>query len=190
MKYKDINDYELIYYVRDNDDKSLELLFKKYEPVIYKYASLFYRKYKYTGLSYEDLIQEARIGLMNAIKSFNDAHSLFYSFALLCIERQLINYTKSHNTLKNYPLNYSNIEINDRTEFIDNSDVDSILLENEKYFECKNLLKFNLSIVYELRYNGFSFNEISMLLDIPKTTVDGRISLIRKYLKNSLNLKF
>lgn len=190
MDYKNINDYELLYYVRDNDDSALELLFKKYEPIILKYASIFYKKYKYIGISYDDLIQEAKIGLMNAINSFKDDQSLFYSFALICIERQLINYTKSHNTLKNYPLNYSNVEINDRNDFADNTKVDGILLENEKFFECKNLLNFNLSIVYELRYNGFSFKEIANLLNIPKSTVDGRISLIRKYLKNNLNINF
>lgn len=190
MNYKNINDYELLYYVKENDDAALNLLFKKYEPIINKIASKFYRKYKYIGICYDDLVQEARIGLMNAINSFDDDYSLFFSFASICVERQLINYTKSHNTMKNYPLNNSNIDSNFKEDFVDSIKVDEILMENEKYFECKNLLKFNLSIVYELRYNGFSFKEISKLLDVPRSTIDGRITLIRKYLKNNLNIQF
>ena len=190
MNYKNINDYELLYYVKENDDNALNTLFNKYDPVINKLASKYYRKYKYIGITYEDLIQEARIGLMNSIKSFDDEQSLFYSFCVLCIERQLINYTKSYNRLKNYPLNSSTGEIPKGFDFVDNTDVDQILLENEKYFECKNYLKFNLSIVYELRYNGFSFKDISKLLGAPRSTIDGRISLIRKYLHNNLKVKF
>lgn len=190
MNYKNINDYELLYYVKENDDNALNTLFNKYEPVINKLASKYYNKYKYIGITYDDLVQEARIGLMNSIKSFDDEQSLFYSFTVLCIERQLINYTKAHNRLKNYPLNSSNVFSSKRIEYVEDSNIDDILLENEKYFECKNYLKFNLSIVYELRYNGFSFKDISKLLDIPRSTVDGRISLIRKYLHNNLKVKF
>ena len=190
MNYKNNNDYELLYYVKENDDEALNTLFVKYDPIINKLSNKYYKKYKYIGIDYDDLVQEARIGLMNSIKSFDDEQSMFYSFTILCIERQLINYTKSHNRLKNYPLNTSNNTIPYKECFIENSRIDEILLENEKYFECKNILNYKLSIVYELRYNGFSFKDIAKLLDIPRSTVDGRISLIRKYLYNNLKVKF
>lgn len=190
MNYKNINDYELLYYVKENDEYALNTLYNKYEPVINKLASKYFKKYKYIGITYEDLLQEARIGLMKAIKNFDDDQSLFYSFALLCIERNLINYTKSFNRLKNYPYNSLNTFLPRNEEYVDNSVVDEVLLENEKFFECKNVLKFDLSIVYELRYNGFSFKDISRLLDLPRSTIDGRISLIRKYLYNNLKVKF
>ena len=190
MNYKNINDYELLYYVKENDDEALNTLFVKYDPIINKLSNKYYKKYKYIGITYDDLVQEARIGLMNSIKNFDDEQSMFYSFTLLCIERQLINYTKSYNRLKNYPLNTSSINISIKDSFVDNRKIDEILLENEKYFECKNSLNHKLSVVYELRYNGFSFKDIASLLDIPRSTVDGRISLIRKYLYNNLKVKF
>ena len=34
MDYKDYNDYELIYMVRENDDSSYDILFQKYIPII------------------------------------------------------------------------------------------------------------------------------------------------------------
>ena len=91
MNYKNINDYELLYYVKENDDNALNTLFNKYDPVINKLASKYYRKYKYIGITYEDLIQEARIGLMNSIKSFDDEQSLFYSFCVISIRIVHIN---------------------------------------------------------------------------------------------------
>ena len=48
----------------------------------------------------------------------------------------------------------------------------------------KYLFNIKDSAVLELRYNGFSYNEISSLLDIPLSTVDGRLYKIRKYLQS------
>ena len=92
--------------------------------------------------------------------------------------------------MKNYPLNYSlsddvfNYVKEDNCSY----EVDSILTENELFFECKNCLSFNQSIVFELRYNNFTYKEISILLDLPLSTIDGRLCLIRKKLKSILNI--
>lgn len=191
MKYKDINDYELCYLVRENDDDAMNLLFKKYDSVINKISSAFYKNYQYIGIDYEDLVQEARIGLIKALKGYNDEQALFFTYVNICVERQLITYCRNYNNLKNYPLNFS---IGDDFLFkFSGSDISSnysefILMENEYFLECKNKLKFNQSIVFELRYNDFSYKEIAKLLDIPLSTVDGRLQLIRKKLKNSLKV--
>ncbi len=191
MNYKNINDYEMVYLVKENDEEALNVLFKKYEGVMFKLASKYFFKFKYIGISFDDLIQEARVGLLNALNNFKDDQSLFFSFASLCIERQIISYCRSYNTLKNYPLNFSVDEgIRIKDKFIYNIDIDGILMENEKFFESKNLLNFEQSLVFELRYNGFSYKEIAKLLDIPITTVDGRITMIRKCLKNNINITF
>ena len=46
MKYKNYNDYELIYMVKENDDFSYDALYKKYMPIIKSIAYDFYIKYK------------------------------------------------------------------------------------------------------------------------------------------------
>ncbi len=191
MNYKNINDFELIYLVKENDENSLKILLDKYSNVLYKLSRKYYSKYKYIGISFDDLIQESRISFMKALYDFKDEQSLFYSYVLLCVERHLITYCRSYNTLKNYPLNYSLCDqVFDYAEVYNNGYIDDILMENERFFECKNLLKFEYSIIFELKYNGFSYKEIAKLLDIARSTVDGRISLIRKKLRNNLNFKF
>ena len=43
MKYKQYNDYELIYMVRENDDSSRDILYQKYIPIIHHLANNFYQ---------------------------------------------------------------------------------------------------------------------------------------------------
>ena len=54
--------------------------------------------------------------------------------------------------------------------------------END-FVKLKNLFDDKCSSVFELRYNGFSYKEISTLLDIPISTVDGRMCKIRTILR-------
>lgn len=191
MNYKNINDYELIYLVKENNEESLKILLSKYESILYNVSLKYYRKFKYIGLSLDDLLQESKIAFIKSLNNFNDDQSLLYSYVILCIDRHLISYCRSYNTLKNYPLNFSlSDEVLETATSYNSLNLDNILMDNELFFECKNSLNFNQSIVFELKFNGFTYKEISLLLDIPKTTVDGRISLIRKKLRNNLNIKF
>ena len=85
------------------------------------------------------------------------------------------------NVKKNYYLNNS----------ISIEDCDSLLFDNFNYFDeeqlfvnFKNLLSFKCSIVFELKNNGFKVREISKLLDLPVSTVNGRISKINRTLRS------
>ena len=54
--YRDLNDYELIYMVEENDD-ARELLFDKYKPIVKKMASKYKMEASKVGLDIDDLIQ-------------------------------------------------------------------------------------------------------------------------------------
>ena len=55
--YTDLNDYEILYMVRENDEDASELMYKKYMPVVYKTVSGFIEAAKKVGLEKEDLEQ-------------------------------------------------------------------------------------------------------------------------------------
>ena len=55
-------------------------------------------------------------------------------------------------------------------------------LNYKEFTRCKNYFDIDKSSVFELRYNGFTYKEISKLLDISISTVDGRLSKIRQTL--------
>ena len=39
MNYKNINDYEVLYMIRENSDDARDLIFQKYSPIIKKIAN-------------------------------------------------------------------------------------------------------------------------------------------------------
>lgn len=194
MNYKLVNDYEVVYMIKENDDEAKNLLFKKYIPVVSKIATKYLSYAKKYGAEFDDLMQEGMIALNKAIFGFNERNAvLFYTYASICIERHLITYCKRLNNKKNYYLNFSLSDdyyycISDQ-----NSSLDVIFneyLKEEEFSFYKNFLNLKYSSVFELRYNGFSYKEISKLLDISVGTVDARMSRIRKILKEKCKMTF
>ena len=181
MEYR-VNDNELIYMIKDGDDFAINRLFEKYKPLVTSVANSFYVFGKRLGIEFSDLMQEGYIGLYNAYSSFNEYSDVkFYTYALTCIRNHLNTYCRNMNVKKNYYLNNS----------ISIEDCDSLLFDNFNYFDeeqlfvnFKNLLSFKCSIVFELKHNGFKIREISKLLDLPVSTVNGRISKINRTLRS------
>ena len=67
MDYKTINDYELIYLVNEKNEDAFNIIFKKYENLINKYANYYYNNYKQKGVNKDELNQEGKIGLYMAL---------------------------------------------------------------------------------------------------------------------------
>ena len=80
MKYK-INDNELIYLIKENDEYSMKLLFNKYKPIVYKVCSTYFIKLKKYGIEFNDLIQEGYCALYKASCTFNFCYLLFYYYS-------------------------------------------------------------------------------------------------------------
>lgn len=187
MEYKDVNDYEVIYMIRENNDDYREMMLKKYIPIINKLAAKYFDFAKKCGCEFDDLVQEGLIALNRSINSYNENEKvLFFTYATVCIERHLITYCRSISCNRYVILNES---VNDDLLFYvkDENDYFQKIINNgtemDKFIEYKNLFNFEQSSVFELRYNGFSYKEISCLLDIPISTVDGRLCKIRSILQ-------
>lgn len=189
MDYKNINDYELVYRIRENSDSdATNLIIKKYEPIICSCAKKYISFLGRYGVEMDDLIQEGRIAVLKAIKGYEENKTvIFYTYVSICIERSLITYFRSLMRKKNSPLNYSITE-----DYLYNLSDDSYNLSNYviNNLEEKNILlwvkeKFDFldSNIFELRYNGFSYKEIGMLLDVSTSFVDSRLCKIRKTLQ-------
>lgn len=187
MNYKHLNDYEIVYRIRENDDDAVEIMLEKYEPIIMSFARKYYSQLKYHGVELSDVVQEGRIAVIKAINSYDpDGQTKFYTYVSICIDRHLITYCRNITAAKNLPLNYS---VTDDCLYVigDISNEPSTFLmrqyEEELFIKGKNILDFRDSNILELRYNGFSYKEISRLLDLPFSTVDSRLCKIRKTLQ-------
>ena len=198
--YKNYNDYELIYQIREQDETSYGIIYEKYHPIITRMAQFYYNYNKGIGLEFDDLYQEGMCGLEQAIKDYNDNTSLFYTYAILCVKREMERVIKKNRRQKHNPLNesysFSNHLISNQelvledtlydfisiTENICFSDIYSSLIMHFKYE-----LPDKQSQVFELKLNGFNNNEISELLNLNKKSIDGYIRTIRSAFKKYKN---
>ncbi len=191
MNYKDINDYEMVYRIREqSDEEAVNLILSKYEPVVLSLAKKYYPTASQHGADMNDLIQEARIGIVKALKTFQiDGKAMLYTYLSICVDRQLISYCRMLSTVKYSILNYSK---DDESLYLigdiscDPSNYIMCCSEERDFLEKKNALEFQDGNIFELRYNGFSYKEIGLLLDIPVAIIDSRLCKIRRKLRRMM----
>lgn len=171
MQYKDINDYEVLYLIGENQLEEKDIIFKKYKPILISISQKYYMRLRDKKIEYEDLYQEAMIGLNYAIDHFKEQkNNIFYSYAVLCISSRLKTYVNSY-------LNSKNKFLNDSISLDDDSDnnldsvssirfCDNFIYFYERLINFKNNLDNKKSQVFELKYNGLSNKDISILLDL------------------------
>ncbi len=196
MEYKDLNDYEILYLVEENNEDAVSTLYEKYRPVIERYAYQYYMRFKNRGVSYDDFVQEAYIGFYSSITKFDKNRAvLFYTFACICIQSRLYNYSRKFLTYKKdascYVYSYDDeIESLDLSYFEvleDPRDNPVELLDQDSLFcfliSFKHELSFKQSCIFELRVNGFSYQEIAQLLSVSRRTVGSLLARVRQKLR-------
>lgn len=199
MNYDEINDYEVLSMVADNEDAT-ELLFKKYKPLIVGLAKKIYNNTQNTGFDLNDLIQEGMIGFSTAINTFDEnKDTTFFTYAKTCIERRLISLIKSASRLKHQILNesYSVEELAQDNKSLENlledssSNPENKIIDDENTNELIRNIQKQLtpleSAVFELKISGFTYREIADILDKDSKSIDNAISRIKtkvqKYLE-------
>ena len=69
------NDYELIYLSRFGDEDVVDIMIKKYEPLVHKLISNF----NVDSLNKDDYLQEGRLIISKAIKTFNEQSKMSFT---------------------------------------------------------------------------------------------------------------
>lgn len=199
MRYKGVNDYELLYLVGENNEEVYNSIYAKYKPLIHRMAKTLCENYKSALVEYDDLFQEGMYGLNNAIKSFNGkSGSLFYTLAKLCISREMNGYVAKMLRGKNMilssavsfdtPISRNGFVVEDTLYSHDDSvELQFESIEMEKYIlDLKYELKDEYMPVYELKLNGFSNAAIATLLDLRYKDVDNYLRSIKKTLRRKI----
>ncbi len=90
-EYKKLTDEELIRRLRMGETGIIDYLMEKYKNLVRKEANAMYL----LGGETDDLIQEGMIGLFKAVQDYDvDQEASFFSFARLCVTRQLYSQSK------------------------------------------------------------------------------------------------
>lgn len=199
--YNDIDDYELIYLVGENNETATDILFEKYKPIVDLKAKKYFKYGKKLGLEYADLFQEGMIGLTEAIAAFNDnKNAQFKTFANLCIERQMFSLLKKASRKKHTALNDS-VSLDEKINEDDNTLLDLFsekgtdphemveFMENKKelFKKLNELLTPLEKEVFNLKVNGFDYKEISSLLNKSYKSIDSSIQRIRVKVRKVLD---
>jgi RNA polymerase sporulation-specific sigma factor len=193
MTYKNYNDYELMYLISENNEDAYQTIFEKYQPLVFKEAIKYIFLSKKLGISEEDLIEEGKVGLYKAIEGYNNEVE-FFTFASICIKRSIFKLLKKSSTYKQKILNEA-IDINqdndDSIYYQEEKDKDIVqnLINEEfesKITKFKHKLNEQDSTIFELKYNGFTYKEISEILNLDKKYIDNRLLSIRNKLKKYL----
>ncbi|MBQ4058782.1 MAG: RNA polymerase sporulation sigma factor SigH [Lachnospiraceae bacterium] len=194
MNYTTLQDEEVISLIHNGQSDATEYLLKKYAPLVKKSIRTLYL----IGADTEDLSQEGMIGLFKAIQSYqNDNNASFYTFAKICIDRQIYSAIKASNRKKHTPLNsyisfYSKMN-EDEIELIDNleagndSNPEQIILDRENTTNIEDILEEHLSKmekqVLSLYLQGKSYADIGIELGKTSKSIDNAIQRIRDKVK-------
>ena len=160
------NDNELIYLLNEDSDHYRYILFEKYKPIIISIVNDYYDRFNGLYIDYDDLFQEGLIGFNNAINSYNTNNSIFYTYASICIKRSVISYIRKLYSKKNLLFNNSLDDSYYDTFIVFDNDIFLSNMYEYEFTYLKNVLSNEESLVFELKYNGFSNTEICKLLEL------------------------
>lgn len=195
MNIMDYNDYELLSLAKEKDENAINILYKKYEPLINNKARKIYQYLKNKGVEETDLIQEGMIGFDEAIKNYDEGNDvLFYTFASLCVDRQMNTVIKKMNRHKNKFLNeavsldYNEEDENSLLNYISsNNSPEDLVIDDEEFKNLEDKIKSNLTeleeTVFLLKLQGFNYHEIADILDKEDKAIDNALQRIRFKIK-------
>ena len=204
MNFSELNDYELVSLAQEKNEEAINLLHKKYQPLIYKKCKKIYTYVSKKGVELSDLIQECMIGFEEAIKNFNPNDNVtFYTFCNICMDRQLRSEITKLNREKHKILNEAiPIEsINGEGEEInladflisDDKNPEKDVVTHENIKELLDKIKETLTpfeeCVFELRLQDFDYKEIANILEKTPKAIDNALQRIKAKLKKILETR-
>ncbi|HOA92082.1 MAG TPA: RNA polymerase sporulation sigma factor SigH [Bacillota bacterium] len=199
-RYDQMTDEELVALAQSGETQAEEYLIRKYELMVQVWS----RPYFLQGAEDDDLLQEGRIGLFKAIRDFNHGSSNFWSFAKLCIIRNIISAIKGTTRQKHIPLNsytslYKSVYDSEGDRALlevitDNKVVDpeAIVIDREKLKSTKYFISMALSEfeykVFILYLNGLSYKEMAERLHTHTKSVDNALCRVKSKIQKELVL--
>ena len=188
-EYKRMTDEQLIRELRGGDTAIIDYIMEKYKNLVRKEANAMYL----IGGENDDLIQEGMIGLFKAVQDYDlKQDASFYSFAKLCIGRQMYSAIEASKRKKHSPLNtyvslYEETEgkdaLIDTMEAAKETNPKELLISQEYTRLLESKLEEQLSdlenrVLY-LHLLGTDYRTIAKLLDKSPKTVDNALQRIK-----------
>lgn len=193
--YREIDDYEILYMIQENNDY-YELILEKYRPLIITICKQRLSGIKEMGYELEDLMQIANMAVYEAIKTYSEyENAKFYTYVAKCIHNKLNTELRNNSSDKKKALNtaisYDANIPGTNTPLIDILEDKTVINPyqyldikelKDKYIYYLNSLPFEVAGVYQLRLQGFNQSEIQTLLNINELAYERCLKTIKRRL--------
>lgn len=200
-EYEQYTDEELIDRLRRGEDLIMDYICDKYKNLVRSKA----RSMFILGADNDDLIQEGMIGLFKAVRDYDMGRDAsFFTFAELCISRQMYTAVQAAKRQKHLPLNtYVSLDsgsmsregreestlaelIADRAEL----SPEELVLDKERVAYLEKTIETELSDfekqVLDLYMTGMSYSQIAKVLGREEKATDNALQRLKSKIKKML----
>lgn len=198
--YGQKTDEELIDELRGGEQPIMDYICDKYKNLVRSKAKSMF----ILGGDSEDLIQEGMIGLFKAVRDYDSGRDAsFYTFAELCISRQMYTAVQASKRLKHSPLNtYVSLYGNSVDEgkedhnlleaLADKNELnpEEMFLDKERVAYLENVIENELSTfekqVLDLYMTGMSYTQIAKVLGRDEKSTDNALQRLKSKIRKML----
>ncbi len=199
--YEKYSDEELIVRLRDGERAITDYIMDKYKNLVRSKAKSMY----ILGADREDLIQEGMIGLFKAVRDYDTGRDAsFFTFADLCVSRQMYTAVQAAGRQKHAPLNtyislYTSAFENDSVDQGETGElINSVISQSERSPEEVLIDKENVELleraiekelssfekqVLDLYLTGMKYSQIARVLGRDDKSTDNALQRIKSKLK-------
>lgn len=199
-EYQQYSDEELMIRLRDGETAIMDFIMNKYKNLVRSKAKSMY----ILGADNDDLIQEGMIGLFKAVRDFDSGRDAsFFTFADLCISRQMYTAVQASRRQKHIPLNtyislYATTQENAEGSAEDTALVnmlalrseqspEELLIDKENVEQLERTIEKELSIfekqVLDLYMTGMRYTQIARVLGRDEKSTDNALQRIKSKLR-------
>lgn len=202
--YEDCSDEELILRLRDGEGAITDYIMDKYKNLVRSRAKSMY----ILGADRDDLIQEGMIGLFKAVRDYDAGRDAsFFTFAELCVSRQMYTAIQAAGRQKHMPLNsYISLYAGSTQADADGRDgewelsesllsqsernPEELLIDRENVERLEKTIEKELSSfekqVLDLYLTGMKYSEIARVLGRDEKSTDNALQRIKSKLKKAI----
>lgn len=198
--YEQISDEELIDRLRNGEEQITDYICDKYKNLVRSKAKSMF----ILGADGEDLIQEGMIGLFKAVRDYDSGRDAsFFTFADLCISRQMYTAVQASKRQKHVPLNtYISLYANSSGSEGENQELlealadksklnpEEMILDKERVRYLEQIIDEELSAfekqVLDLYMTGMSYSQIAKVLGRDEKSTDNALQRLKGKIKKML----
>lgn len=190
--YEQYTDEELIVRLRDGEEQITDYIMDKYKNLVRSKAGTMY----ILGADREDLIQEGMIGLFKAIRDYDTGRDAsFFTFADLCVSRQMYTAVQAAGRQKHMPLNtyislYAGSVERETAVSQEERNPEELLIDKENVELLERIIDRELSSfekqVFDLYLTGMKYTQIAKVLGRDEKSTDNALQRIKSKVKKAV----